>query len=97
MTLHFGERFDSQDVELDGQDFDACTFVNCTLVYRGGDPPRLPNNMFVSCQFELRDAALRTLAFFRELYVCGGADWVDMWFSLCQGPELPSSPEGAQQ
>jgi hypothetical protein len=92
MLLHFGERFDKQVIELDGQDFDACTFVDCDLIYRGGDPLGLANNVFFGCQFRLDGAALRTIIFFRELYACGGKDWVDSWFALSREHDLPTPP-----
>jgi hypothetical protein len=97
MTLHFGKRFDKQTVELDGQDFEACTFVDCDLVYRGGDPPGLANNTFVTCRFRLDGAALRTIMFFREMYACGGGIWVDSWFALSRPQELPTLPGGLPQ
>jgi len=97
MKLHFGERFDNQTIELDGQDFDACTFVDCDLVYRGGDPPGLANSTFSGCRFRLDGAALRTIAFFQEMNACGGGVWVDSWFALSRGQELPPPPGGPPQ
>lgn len=95
MTVHFAARFENETVELDDHEFDACTFLNCTLIYRGGALPKLGTNTFVGCQFALRDAALRTLGFFSELYATGGSEWVEMWFDLARRPELPEASEGA--
>ena len=97
MTLHLGSRFESETVEVDGQDFDTCAFVDCTLVYRGGEPPRLSNNAFVSCGWRLEDAALRTIAFLVLLHATGGSSIVDRLIAMIQRTELPNAPEGPIQ
>lgn len=87
MPLHFGTRFDNETVHLDGQQFERCTFVGCTLIYSGGELPSFSENAFASCEFGLRDGALRTLGFFRVLYAGGGDEWVNHWFSIVIGRE----------
>ena len=97
MTLHLGSRFENETVEVDGQDFDTCAFVDCTLVYRGGEQPRLSNNTFVSCGWRLEDAALRTIAYLVVLYASGGSSIVDRLIAMIHQTELPNAPEGPIQ
>ena len=48
-------------VELDGNSFDNCRFKDATLIYRGGDAPRLVNCSFDPAQVEFQDAAANTV------------------------------------
>ena len=59
MSKHLRAGFEDKTVILDGEEFEDCTFVECKLIYRGGEPPRLSNNKFHGCTWELEDAALK--------------------------------------
>src|ERR1022692_3393421 len=32
-------QFENEIIELDGQDYESCSFADCIMVYRGGTPP----------------------------------------------------------
>ncbi len=78
MLWRIQEWLEKQRVVLDAQDYEECTFVDCTLIYRGGEPPTLSNNSFVRCAWDLDDAALRTLGFFAVLNMSGLRDIVEV-------------------
>jgi len=95
MKTHLGSRFENTTVILDGQGFEACTFIDCTIVFRGGALLRFSGNQLVRCQWRLEDAALRTLGFFGAIYRTGAASVVEGWFDHIRNmPMLPESPEG---
>ncbi len=60
-------------LEVDGKAFINCTFRNCTLVYAGGDPPKLDGCSFENCSWGFDAAAARTLGFLSGLH-SGGFD-----------------------
>ena len=93
MALHRGEWVKNQAVETDGEVFDRCTFIDCKLVYRGGELPDISACEFGGCSWVLMDAAIRTLAFMRFLKAAGGGDFVDSWIAIIRGgADLPDAP-----
>jgi hypothetical protein len=93
MALHRGEWFNHQTIETDGQIFDACTFVECRLIYRGGELPDISGGQFSGSYWVLLDAAIRTIGFMRALKMAGGGDFVDIWIDIIQGGgDLPNPP-----
>jgi hypothetical protein len=61
------ETIENQVVILDYKDFQNKRFFNCKLVYQGGRPPRLANNVFEECEFIFEGPALNTVLFLRIL------------------------------
>ena len=61
-----GETFTSE-VELDGNEFNNCTFRGNVLIYRGGQPPSLRNCSFEDPEFRFLDAAGNTIAFLQAM------------------------------
>jgi len=96
MAEHTGEWFRDKPVELDGEEFYDCTFVDCNLIYRGGEPPVILDGSFVRCEWFLEDAALRTLGFFMALNIIGADDvlrgWIDMILNTRVLPPRPEDP-----
>ncbi len=85
--------FQKQTVELDGQNFEDCQFEDCRLVYRGGEVPRLLENRYVRCTWDIEDAALRMIGFFATLYINGLGDVVEGFVGLARGAaQLPYAP-----
>jgi hypothetical protein len=62
------ESFESRSIVLDGDEYEDCTFRNCTLIYRGGDLPKLLNNSLENCSWQFQDAAERSVSFLKGLY-----------------------------
>ncbi|HLU34928.1 MAG TPA: hypothetical protein VKZ61_04095 [Thermomicrobiales bacterium] len=46
MTMHDGERFHNQTLELDGQTFRRCHFINCQIRFRGIAPFGFEGNRY---------------------------------------------------
>ena len=57
----------TDEVELDGNEFDNCTFSGASLIYRGGTPPRLSGCSFTDFKFEFQGAAANTVAFLQAM------------------------------
>lgn len=72
MTIYEDTTFESQRVDLDGNEYERCTFRSCELVYSGGVPPVLVDNTMSGCQWQFDGAAGRTIAFMQALYHGGG-------------------------
>jgi hypothetical protein len=65
--------FAHEPVQMDGNTYRNCRFEQCTLIYSGGEIPRLENNSFTECRWVFDGAALRTMAFLRDLNYYGAA------------------------
>ncbi|HEX8200267.1 MAG TPA: hypothetical protein VF590_07255 [Isosphaeraceae bacterium] len=68
MANHKAEIFENRAVVLDGEEFEDCTFRNCTLIYKGGEAPKLVNNYLEGCAWQFQEAAERTVNFLKGLY-----------------------------
>lgn len=69
--------FDNKEIRLDGQTFKGCTFNGCTLVFGGGHPPSLVENVFNRCSWKFDGEAANTLAFLAALRADGGKEFVE--------------------
>lgn len=58
---------ENEVVELDYKSFDGTEFRKCTLVYKGGLPPRLKDCSLIECQWVFEGPALNTVMFMRKL------------------------------
>jgi hypothetical protein len=81
--------YTDETINLDDNDFEGCTFVRCTLVYKGG-VFRLAGNSLDSPRFAFDGAAANTLRFMAELYKGGASDIVESTFdNIRQGTPVP--------
>ena len=65
---HRNETIRKQRVELDGNSFRGCQFIECTLSYSGGELPHLIECLFQGNRWELAGAAAETVEFMRGIY-----------------------------
>ena len=61
MAQFTAESFADEVVVVDGQDYHACEFERCTLVYNGGQIPNLTRCRIHDSRWEFSDAALSKL------------------------------------
>jgi len=54
-----GKRFDRERITLDGHSFVGCTFIDCTVAFRGGECS-IEDSLFVRPQLEMSGAAANT-------------------------------------
>jgi hypothetical protein len=64
--------YNHETVALDGEHFSSCEFRDCRLVYTGGEPPVFENCRIDDCEWKFEDAAERTLAFLKVVWLAGG-------------------------
>jgi len=55
--------FSGGNENLDGKNYQRCTFTNCTLIYAGGQLPVMETCRFDGCRWQFDGAANRTLEF----------------------------------
>jgi hypothetical protein len=68
MAVFDRRTFENATEVLDGNEYKACEFHNCRLVYRGGALPGIAHCNFNKCRWDFEDAAGRTITFMRGLY-----------------------------
>lgn len=61
MTAYENERFEKQDISVDGNTYVECVFVQCSLIYAGGDLPRFERCTFQASGIQLEGAAAETM------------------------------------
>lgn len=83
MATHKQGVFHNSTEIVDGNEYEACEFRQCRLVYRGGTLPRMSQCHFADCQWILEDAADRTITFLRSIYHGGpgGKELVEVLFN----------------
>jgi hypothetical protein len=85
MTTVVGSQFDNSKVLLDGNDFTACEFRNCTLIYNGGEM-RMSENRFTECLWKFGGGALRTIQLLRDIHASpGGKELVEQVIDQIRG------------
>lgn len=67
MRIVRNQTFGNTAVPLDGITYDACSFVECRLVYSGTGQVGLTNCSFRGCSFGFEGAAANTVAFLNAL------------------------------
>ena len=87
-----GRHFVNETMVMDGRSLDNCSFRDCRLVYRGGEPPKIRDCRFEACHWEFDDAAARTLQFLAGLYHGGFDGVVENTFAAIRdmAPEAPA-------
>lgn len=58
----------NQRVHIDGEDLRGKTFANCTIIFSGGNAPKLGNTAFKACAWEFLGAAANTMSLLNTLY-----------------------------
>ena len=71
MPTYRNERFSNQDVRVDGNRYEACSFSECRLIYGGGDKPAFNGCSFRQTNLQLDGAANRTAQYLQGLYGLG--------------------------
>ncbi len=68
MLQNRGNRFTRTRVELDGQQFENCTFDSCAIVFKGTGPYNLSGCSFNDCSFNFEGPAALTVKFMTDIY-----------------------------
>jgi hypothetical protein len=84
------ETFTNQRVELDGNAYNNCTFVNSQIVYQGTAPVTLQGVKFDNCTWTFDGAAGRTISFMTVLYRGGMAELMEQTFANIRGQPQPA-------
>lgn len=61
------QRYENAIVGLDGISYQRCTFVNCTLVYRGGPARMVSCSIGAGCKWQFEDHAAFVMQTLGEL------------------------------
>lgn len=77
MATFFNEDFTNQTVEVDGNQYELCTFTGCSLVYSGGEVPVFERCSFSQTSIQLEDNAYNTVQYLKDLSSSGASPAVD--------------------
>src|ERR1700687_817734 len=66
------QSFESDSVELDGNSFENCRFVNCMLIFRAKAPVQLTDCTFLDVRWNFLESAALTADFIRQLSQASG-------------------------
>lgn len=80
-AVHTGQSFMDATIHLDGQEWHACSFLRCEIVYAGGDVTMIDCH-FDACTFSVTDAAANTVALLKFMPA-------EMIAATFQTPRLP--------
>ncbi|NDJ59787.1 MAG: hypothetical protein GYB67_01610 [Chloroflexi bacterium] len=103
MANFLRERFADTEISVDGNQYEACTFTNVTLLFGGGEPPSFARCTFTNVRVQLTGQAAETTTYLNALYRSGATQAVDMaleraergFFLLPEHPEpCPALNEG---
>lgn len=72
MAVYRGDRFEDQQVRLNGNEFYNCNFVNCQLVFDANGALTLDGCGFDNPRFLLDGSAADTINFLMNIYHTGG-------------------------
>ena len=88
MAQFLEKNFTDVTEALDGNSYERCAFIRCTLTYGGGAIPQLRYCTFEGCRLVWGDAAERTVNFLRGLDEMGvmGKQIVDDTFRYIRRP-----------
>jgi hypothetical protein len=86
--------FSNQAVLVDGNRYEKCSFINCNLMYRGGDLPVFDACVFQGGNIQLEGAAFKTVKYLSSLNREGLGDSVDTVITEVQAgnPTLAARP-----
>jgi hypothetical protein len=84
------ETFTDQRVELDGNAYTNCTFVNCQMVFAATAPVTLQGVSFQNCTWTFDGAAGLTISFMTALYRGGMAELMEQTFANMRGEASPA-------
>ena len=71
MAVYQDKKIENESIVLDGNEFIACEFADCRMIYRGGEHPKIQHCHFQRCSWHLEDAAQRTVLFLKSIYHSG--------------------------
>ena len=84
--------FSNQEIRLDGEEFVACHFDNCTMLYGGTRQVKLDGCSFNDVKWQFVDASANTLQFMTALYHGageGGRKLIEQTFENIKRGTLP--------
>jgi len=97
MTMFQKQRFENEEVMVDGNSYAQCIFDGSILVFSGGTPPTFERCQFKNIKIELRGEAANTTAYLGSLFQAGLPDDVDTVLNKVEAgvmnlPDRPNPP-----
>jgi len=65
---YVGQTFEQMQVNLDGNQFERCTFIRCRIVYTAAGTFAIDGCTFTTCDWQFDGPAERTLYYLSALY-----------------------------
>ncbi|MEL6306655.1 MAG: hypothetical protein AAFR81_10705 [Chloroflexota bacterium] len=97
MTMFQKQRFENQEVMVDGNSYAQCIFDGSILVFSGGTPPTFERCQFKNIKIELRGEAANTTEYLGSLFQAGMPSDVDTVLNKVESgvmnlPDRPNPP-----
>lgn len=94
MATFQNQRFENQDVAVDGNQYTGCAFDGCILIFEGGDVPVFNRCTFRNIKIQLKGDAAQTTNYLSVLHTSGLPEAVEHVLSDVQSgiPLLPDRP-----
>ncbi len=89
------QTFTKKRIELDGTQFQNCTFVECLLVYKGTDGTAMNGCQLDNTGFAFEGNAAKTIELLAAMHKGGFAELVEATIATIRGEDVPQP--GAQQ
>lgn len=85
MTQNVSEAFTGRTIYVDSRHFVDCEFLNCTLIYAGGELPIFTGSHFEHCEWRFEAHAKRTIEFLKAINANGGHSLILSFFDQQSG------------
>lgn len=85
MSKLSGKALDKANEVVDGKEYVDCKFNQCTLIYKGGEIPKMTKCQFTNCDWQFQESAARTLVFMANLYHGGAQHVIDGFIQRITG------------
>ncbi|MDQ3692097.1 MAG: hypothetical protein M3464_00515 [Chloroflexota bacterium] len=63
-----GQTFDNQTIEVDGQAYEKCQFIECRIIFRGIEGVSFDECTFTRCDWRFSGPARNTLSYLSAIY-----------------------------
>lgn len=80
------QTFKETTIQLDGNTFELCKFIDCILEYSGGKPPSMVNCSLSNSSFAFIDQAGDTVQFMTAMYHGGFKNVIEQTFDKIKNP-----------
>ncbi|MEM7348552.1 MAG: hypothetical protein AAF485_30360 [Chloroflexota bacterium] len=91
MAIFTNQQYSNEDIVIDGNTYNGCSFSDCRLIYKGGDSPNFNDCTVRKSDLQLEGSAANTTEYLQSLYQVGLRGGVDRILDGINSGNLPIS------